>query len=231
MSTQLLQIETAFLNQNSVKSALLISEFRTLQRSELNAKKKRFDVSLEIAKVVTKGYEWFKAEGKTLLKENGIEWKTEDFFIKVYGWQKSYAYKLLKASALETQVVEGFKTECDRIDAEGKEAERSVAALLKYAKDGTIGGDEDGEEGGEGKPSVVATFTFKGENGNVSVRIMSDGSVKTSNDRADVMQSLSNFREMLMSYAPNTEETLEQVMDVQYEADVELEAEERAYGE
>jgi len=192
---------------------------------------------MEIAKVVTKGYEWFKAEGKTLLKENGIEWKTEDFFIKVYGWQKSYAYKLLKASALETQVVDNFKTECDRIDAEGKEAERSVAALLKYAKDGTIGGDEDGEEGGEGKPSVVATFTFKGEGGNVSVRIMSDGSVKTSNDRADVMQSLSNFREMLMG-APNTEETLENVMDaIAGCSEAELEArgwrtcDERAYGE
>ncbi len=214
MSTQLLQIETAFLNQENVKSALSMSEFKSLQRTEMNAKKKKFETSLAISRIVTKGYEWYKGEGKSLLNESGIEWKADDFFLKVYGWQKSYAYKLLKASAIEEQVVEGFKTECDRIDAEGKEAERSIAALLKYAKDGSIGGDGD-EEGGEGKPSVVATFTFKGEGGNVSVRIMSDGSIKTSNETADVLQSLSNFREMLMGYAPNTEETLEQVMDVE----------------
>ncbi len=207
-----------------------MSEFKSLQRTEMNAKKKKFETSLAISRIVTKGYEWYKGEGKSLLNESGIEWKADDFFLKVYGWQKSYAYKLLKASAIEEQVVEGFKTECDRIDAEGKEAERSIAALLKYAKDGSIGGDEDGD-GGEGKPSVVATFTFKADGyRSVSVRIMSDGSIKTSNETLSILQTLSVFREMLMS-APNTEETLEQVMNVQYEANVELEAEERAYGE
>jgi len=196
----------------------------------MNAKKKKFDTSLAISRIVTKGYEWYKGEGKAMLNESGIEWKAEDFFLKVYGWQKSYAYKLLKASALEEQVVDGFKTECDRIDAEGKEAERSIAALLKYAKDGSIGGDEEGD-GGEGKPSVVATFTFKAEGGNVSVRIMSDGSIKTSNANIEIIGALNGFRQMLEGQGAQNEETLEQVMDVMYEAGVELEAEERAYGE
>ena len=204
-----------------------MSEFKSLQRTEMNAKKKKFETSLAISRIVTKGYEWYKGEGKSLLNDSGIEWKADDFFLKVYGWQKSYAYKLLKASAIEEQVVEGFKTECDRIDAEGKEAERSIAALLKYAKDGSIGGDEEGD-GGEGKPSVVATFTYKSEDGNVSVRIMSDGTMKTSNETHDIINAVNVFKGMIRGC---TEETLEQVMDVMYEAGVELEAEERAYGE
>ncbi len=43
MSTQLLQIESAFLNQENVKSALSMSEFKSLQRTEMNAKKKKDD--------------------------------------------------------------------------------------------------------------------------------------------------------------------------------------------
>lgn len=243
--TQLLSIETAFLSNSEVKANLEITNVRAIQRAIENGQKKKFEQSLTLSALVKKGADWFKSEeGKRMRKEEGIEWNTEEFALKVYGWQKSFFHKMVKVGGLQTEVVDKFKAECDRLETEGEKPLRTIEALLKYAKqveetattDGE--GGADGEGGGEGasvetRQKAIATFAFKGETfgmPNVSVRLNSDGSLKTTNSAHEIRQAIN----VLMSAINNQpEETLEQVMDVdaQYLADVELEEQERAYGE
>ena len=89
MSQQLLTIETAFLSNENVKANLQLANVRTIQRQIENGQKKKFEQSLTLSTLVANGFAWFKSsEGKALRKEEGLEWTSEDFAMKVYGWQK-----------------------------------------------------------------------------------------------------------------------------------------------
>jgi hypothetical protein len=95
MST-LLAIESAFLRQSDVASALNLSEIRSIQRTIQNGQKKKFEQSLTLSHHVRTAFEWFQSEGgKAKLREEGITWTTEQFGQKVFGWQKSFFYKLI----------------------------------------------------------------------------------------------------------------------------------------
>jgi len=197
----LLSIEASFLNLPQVKQGLQLQEIRTLQRGLTNAKKKKFEQSLALSKLVLASHSWFTSkEGQALCAEQGITWTTEDFGAKVFGWQRSYFYKVLKAAKLEQAVVDTFKAKCDEVEAQGKEANRSIEGLLKFARavdsneqDGGQG--EDGEQGEVESPSVeraatIFTLSFKGLQGNVSVRIDENGTVKTTNSAEEIAQAI-----------------------------------------
>lgn len=237
MSQQLLTIETAFLSAPIVKAKLNLTNIKHLRKQELNAQKKKFSVSLEIAKMVKDGFDWFKSEeGKTAMSEHGLEWTASDFAEKVYGYKKSFMYRLVKVGGLATETIDSFNAECDRVESDGKTADRTLQGLLKYANQQPTegegeGGDGEGE-GGEGanveRAKAIITLAFKGESfglGNVSVRLNSDGEVKTTNTKEEIKHAISILMGALNS---QPEETLEQVMDVD---DVELEEAERAYGD
>lgn len=226
MSQQLLTIETAFLSAPIVKEKLNLTNIKHLRKQEMNAQKKKFSVSLEIAKMVKDGFEWFKSEeGKTAMSEHGLQWTISDFAEKVYGYKKSFMYRLVKVGELPTETIEAFNAECDRVEADGKTAERTIRGLLSYASqqptDGEgEGGDGEGE-GGEGanveRAKAIITLAFKGESfglGNVSVRLNSDGTTKTTNTIDEIRTAIS-----ILMGALNTqpEETLQQVMDVEEE--------------
>jgi hypothetical protein len=178
-----------------VKQGLKLAEFKTLQRNVENAQKRKFDGTLDLSKVVLASFEWFKsAEGQALCSEEGISWSSEDFANKVFGYQKSFFYKLTRAGKLETHLVDEFKAKCTELEAEGKTPNRTLEGLLKYAKEvevsNTAGGQGEGEGDGEGKaegeneaqvstrPQVAWSFEYKPEG--VKIQVLSDGSVKMS---------------------------------------------------
>ena len=201
--SNLLSIETAFLNLPQVKQALNLSEIRAVQRTITNAKKKKFEQTLALSKLVTQAVAWFQSEeGKRACAEEGISWSNEEIGLKVFGWQKSFFYKVVKAGRLEADVVETFKTKCDEAEAQGQEPNRSLEGLLKFAKqvestpnDGGNDGESEGES--ENEPQIetrvetILTFTYKSESGNVSVRIDAEGNVKTTNSAEQIQEAIS----------------------------------------
>lgn len=202
--SNLLSIESAFLNLPQVKQALNLQEIRAVQRTITNAKKKKFEQTLALSKLVTQAVAWFQSEeGKRACAEEGISWSNEEIGLKVFGWQKSFFYKVVKAGKLQTEVIETFKTKCDEAEAQGQEPNRSLEGLLKFAKQVETGSQEGGQgeesEGGEGESNepqietrveTILTFTYKSESGNVSVRIDAEGNVKTTNSPEQIREAI-----------------------------------------
>jgi hypothetical protein len=203
--SNLLTIERAFLSIPAVKQGLKLAEFKTLQRNVENAQKKKFDSTLDLSKVVLASFEWFKsAEGQALCSEEGISWNAEEFASKVFGFQKSFFYKLTRAGKLTAELVDEFKRKCTELESEGQTPNRSLEGLLKYAKEvevaNTTGGQAKGESEGEGegesqeaqvstRPQVVLVLEnkFTGH----KYQVLSDGSVKMSEGMTpDMVQDL-----------------------------------------
>jgi len=200
--SQLLSIETAFLSLPQVKQGLNLSEIRSVQRTITNAKKKKFEQTIALSKLVTTAVDWFQSEeGQRVCNDEGISWSNEEIGQKVFGWQKSFFYKVVKAGRLQPEVIESFNTKCNEVEAQGEEPNRSLEGLLKFAKQVEAGGNTE-SEGGEGEsesesePQVetrvetILTFTYKNEAGNVSVRIDANGLVKTTNSDEQIREAI-----------------------------------------
>jgi hypothetical protein len=212
--SELLSIEQAFLGLEVVSQGLNMSAIRTATKQVANAQKNKFHTSLELSKLVLKASEWFTSdEGKQICAEEGISWTTEQFSLKVFGWQKSYYYKMLKASKLEGHVVETFQELCNVMEEQGKNPERTLEGLLKYSKqlaeNRTSNANGEGGEGegeGEGEESqvevadrqVVLTLAYKNPNGNVSFRMNSQGDYKTTNTKEE-LQDVLNVLSLVIS--------------------------------
>jgi len=193
MST-LLAIESHFLTTANAIEGLKLRELRRVVSADLNATKKRFETSLQLSQIVAEGFDWYKsASGKATMANEGITWTTEEFALKVYGYQKSFFYKLVKAGAVETEKVEEYKTY--------EPNNRTIEGLLKFVKsggqdaEGKGGQDGEGEGEGEGetaeRPTTVFTMTYKTDSGNVSVRVDSAGVVKTTNTNEQISEAIS----------------------------------------
>ena len=197
--TNLLSIESAFLSNANVKTALNLTEVKSLQRTLLNGQKKKFEQTLQLSTYVAGALNWFKSEaGKLACNEAGITWSTEEFSLKVYGWQKSYFYKVVKAGNLAPEVIDTFKAKCDTLESEGKDSNRTLEGLLKYAKTGATGNDgEEGEEASVERVETVFTMAYKRENGNVSVRVDANGVFKTSNSVNEILEAIEYLKALL----------------------------------
>ena len=204
--SNLLSIETAFLNQSEIKNALNLNDIKRIQRQITNAHKSKFGHTLTMAKLVVKAEEWFTSEdGKFKMQDAGLSWSKEEFGQKVFGWQKSFFYKVLKAGKLSEQIVDAFNTKCDEADAQGKDVDRSLAGLLKFAQDfndvETIINEETGEEeiseeaieSAEVQERVETIFTMSMKNPegrNIAVRINANGELITRNDASEIAQAI-----------------------------------------
>ncbi len=209
----LLPIESAVLSKSNVKSALSLTEVKRIQSTLSNGAKSRLAKTLELAALVARGAEWFASEeGKRTFTEAGVTWSKEEFFLKTYGFQKSFAYKLTRAAVISQEVVNAFNEACDVAENNGKPTDRSLAGLLKFAKGqpvegDTQGGGGEGEEGGEGQPSVersqtIFTMSFKRSvledtAKNVSVRIDLDAKVSTTNSKEEIELAIAFLRAAL----------------------------------
>jgi hypothetical protein len=215
--SNLLSIEQAFLNLPAVKQGLNLQEIRSVQRTITNAKKKKFEQTLSLSKLVTQAVEWFSSdEGRSLMNEEGITWTNEEIGQKVFGWQKSFFYKVVKAGKLQSETIDTFKIKCDEAEAQGLEPNRSLEGLLKFAKQveatgsgegtGAEGGEGTGAEGGEGtgegegtspgaevetRVETIFAFTYKNTDGiKVSLKIDANGNKKTSNTSDEIAEAI-----------------------------------------
>lgn len=201
--SNLLSIEQAFLNLPQVKQALNLTEINRVQRSITNAKKQKFAQTLNLSKLAVSVVAWFASpEGQAIAQEEGITWNNEEIGQKVFGWQKSYFYKVLKAGKLEDAIVTDFTAQCDTAEREGLDPDRSLAGLLKFAKSlqsSNAGGGE-GEGGGKGgetetsvaiRPETIFTLAYKVDEGeNIAIRVNSNGEIKTANTKAELRKTI-----------------------------------------
>jgi len=204
--SNLLAIETAFLRLPEVSQALNLSEVRSIQRTIQNGQKKKFDQSVTLSKHVKFAFEWFNsAEGKQKLNDEGISWTAEQFGQKVFGWQKSFFYKLVKVANVPNEVVETFKVKCDEVERQGNDPNRSVEGLLKFAKASEETNNEgaEGEEGEgaevETRSATIFTLTFKTPEGNIAVRINEAGEVKTTNTLDEIVNAVEFLKTSIRS--------------------------------
>lgn len=204
--SNLLTIEQNFLNLPQVKTALNLAEITRVQRGITNAQKQKFTSTLTLAKIAVNVVNWFESEeGRSITAEEGISWTNEEIGSKVFGWQKSYFYKVLKAGKLPEEVVAEFTAQCDEADRNGLNPDRSLAGLLKWtravdsntAESGQGGESEEGEEGEseavavEIRPETIFTLSYKPTNGkNIAIRVDSNGIVKTTNTREELRKTI-----------------------------------------
>ena len=194
----LLSIEQNFLNLPTVKSALNLTEVKRTQRSINNAHKSKFNHTMKLTALIKSAVEWFESdEGKDTLREEGIEWNKEAFGKKVFGYQKSFFYKLVKVANLDERIVDAFSSKCDEI---GTDANRSIAGLLDFSRDIDLDNLEVSEDATEeeiteaeneaiesasveqDRTNYLFVMTFKNPNGNnLSVRVDDQGNVTGSN--------------------------------------------------
>ena len=173
--SNLLRIEAEFLRHPEVASALRLQEVRSIQRTITNAKKKKFEQSLALSQHVAAAFTWFKSpEGQARFREEGITWTAEDFGLKVFGWQKSFFYKMVKVAAVPAEVLERYSAQADE---SGEDAQRSVEELLSFAKAAEQGEDGSGQETAP-RAEVVLSLSFNHPDGKVTLKIDDAGQVK-----------------------------------------------------
>lgn len=208
--SNLLSIESAFLNLPQVKQAINLNEIKRAKRNVANAQKRKFEHTMSMAGLVKQAVNWFdSAEGKEVFREEGIEWSKADFGLKVFGWQKSYFYKVIKAANLDPRILEAFNTMCDNA---GEQANRSLAGLLEFGRDIDLDSLEHSEDATEeeineaveqaieeateqatqrDRVETIITLSFKNPNGdNVAWRIDANGQVHTRNTAEQVREVL-----------------------------------------
>ena len=203
--SNLLSIEADFLRNSQVEEALNLRAIRSLQRTLSNGQKKKFTQTLELSKKVVAVANWFTSEeGKQATADAGIYWNNEQIGLKLFGWQKSYFYKVLKAGKLDDSIIDDFNRLCDDAEREGQEPNRTLEGLLKFTRSGgneateTGGGateeDEEGEETTERAIEVrvptIFTMTYKGGEKNVSVRVDENSEVATTNSREEILRAI-----------------------------------------
>lgn len=214
MSTQLLSIEQALLSNEAVANGLNLTAIKSALKAEGNAQKQKFTKTLALSKLAVDALAWFKTdEAKAIFAANGVTWTTEDFAAKVFGWQRSYFYKVVKAGTIEADKVTEFNSLCDQAERQGLTADRTLAGLLKWAKTSAEaeanGQDGDGEDGQEAEASSVAraevllTLSFKatlvGAERNVALRVNTDGTAATANTKAEIEQAMALLQAALSS--------------------------------
>jgi hypothetical protein len=196
--SELLSIESAFLNLPNVKASLQLNEVKKIQKSINNAHKSKFNHTLKLTALIGDAVRWFSSdEGKAVLSDEGIEWSKEDFGRKVFGYQKSFFYKLLKVDALDERIISAFNTKCDAI---GDDANRSIAGLLEFSRSIDLDSLEHSEDATEEeiaeaeaelieeasvsqeRTNYLFVLSYKNPNGNnLSVRIDDQGNVSGNN--------------------------------------------------
>lgn len=197
----LLTIEQHFLSTANAIEGLKLRDLRRLTTADVNAQKKKFETSLQLSQIVAEGFEWYKSEcGRATMANEGISWTADEFAMKVYGYQKSFFYKLVKAGKIAGEQVEAYKT--------AEPENRTIEGLLKFDRTGetnaTAGeGETDGEGEGEGTetstaPTNMITFTYKATDGTkVSVKVDTRGLVKTDNSTAEILEAINLLKQAI----------------------------------
>jgi hypothetical protein len=179
------------------KKALALTAIKSLTAKVNDAEKQRFMNSLELAQMLAQTKTQFEDFCKAVinkLKDGGMTAKDlpkKDELIKlVYGFQKSFYYKLIKVGELPKHVVNKFIDKCDEAEKDGKDFARSIEALNTWAKNfETHKGEADADaesisdlrDGGERREVAWGI-----KEGKLKLNFFSDGSSETNFTDAEI---------------------------------------------
>jgi hypothetical protein len=211
--TNLLDIERALLTNEAVAQGLNLTELKKLLKAEQNAQKSKFAKSLALSKGIAQAHAWFKSpEAKALFNEAGVTWTMSDFALKVFGFDKSWMMKMVKAASLEDAKVERFIELCNEAESSNHATNRTIAGLLSWAKaseeqaaqadgDGDGEGDGDGAEASVAVSKTILTLSFKGREmgleANVALRIDNEGKLTTTATKEQIELALALIQSSL----------------------------------
>ena len=179
------------------KKALALTAIKSLTAKVNDAEKQRFMNSLELAQVLAQTKPQFEDFCKAVinkLKDSGTPAKDlpkKDELIKlVYGFQKSFYYKLIKVGELPKHVVNKFIDKCDEAEKDGKDFARSIEALNTWAKgydehkgeaDADAESIADLRDGGERRETLWSI-----KSGKLKLNFFSDGTSETNFTDAEI---------------------------------------------
>jgi hypothetical protein len=130
MNKELSKIEKTFLAKRNIKSAMNLTAINKGIDEDLKIGAKKFEGSIALSKHVLSAFDWYKSsEGKEAMKKASIEWGTEKFALKVFGWGKSYMHKMIKVGRMTDLFTDAFKRRV-LIDSDYRTA---VASIIKFA--------------------------------------------------------------------------------------------------
>jgi len=156
----LLEIEVQTLLENEVlQSGLQTAQIESFQNEIYTSGLSKFESSVSMSKVVAKSFEFFKESGKGLLEENGIYWGVDEFAQKMFGWKRSYLYKMVKLSKVHTSRIKRFKRDCQDIRESGEVVAVSVENCLKTIRESVQSGQD---ETPQTRPQIVLNIKLDG---------------------------------------------------------------------
>lgn len=121
-------LETISLNNDFSEISGLVNSINAQ-----NAQKRKYYNSIILSKIVTQTAEWFKSEeGTEWMKSQKKNWSNEKIGKNIFGWQKSFYYKLLKMGELSDQIFLAFDSHCDSNPDDN--LNRSIANLLRFSR-------------------------------------------------------------------------------------------------
>ena len=217
----LLEIETGLLGSSFVQDGLNLSKIKWLQRTQKTEERSRFSKQLHMANLMKAGKEWFdKAETQQYFADNGVTWTSDELADKVFECGKSWMYKCIKASNVDTEVVDKFKEQCKVLQTDGYKVKVTIEELNKFnsallldpnatVSDLMTGADsvvEDTTENSETaedsntEPSVDTIFTMSYKLNavdNVAVRYSAIDGLITTNTREEIKTAIAFLTEQL----------------------------------
>ena len=174
-----------------------------------DSKKAKFDTTLKLSKEVFKSFNWFNSDsGKEEMRIAGISMNTEQFGNKIFGWKKSYFYKMVKLGTIaeeRTEVITRFKRECTRLESQGENVSRSLENALKYANDSARSTEESGEDSAEVRTQTPLKWEFKTKIGGVgSIKAFGTEGVATEiRDNGEFTEGLKDFLKTIERVYPS----------------------------
>lgn len=199
----LLELEQSILNDNeSLKNGLQVEKINEFQNEIFTSGVSKFQSSVKMSKVVKKSVNYFDSqECKNMMIEEGISWTKEEFFLKLYGWKKSYGYKMLKLSSIHTSKINKFirkMTELRENGQDTKESSISVENCLKFIR------SESGEETTETttpNPIIFKSFMlFDGVKKTITIK--NDGTIKSDLENDEIELMIEKLKEVQISQLP-----------------------------
>ncbi|QDP61251.1 MAG: hypothetical protein Unbinned1524contig1000_8 [Prokaryotic dsDNA virus sp.] len=193
----LMSNEVQLFNENAqISRGLQISQITDLQTIIDESNSTKFDTSVKMSKLVLKSFKYFKSDRcKEVFEEEGISWSVEDFSQKIFGWNKSFFYKMVKIGNTPTTTINKFNREVNRLKEEGTPIVRSVENCLKFVKELNTEGN------GEETPMTPRTETtlsvkMKFDISSKSFKIV-NGEFKTDMTNDEVQKVMEKFAEYL----------------------------------
>ena len=215
MST-LLPIETAFIQSYTYDGGSL-SQLHTLQNSELDLDKRKFDKSLSQAEQVRSALAHFESDaGKAAMAATGLTWTKTEFCEKALRYQdRSFVNKMVRVANRNDEfpaLISKYKREQTRLAADGAKAPRSIVHFDKWSRELLEQAEESGEsvedvaeeaevEATPATTSQMAQFRFKHPiHGNVVVNIDEAGDVQTTNTGEAIANTFNIFKSVVSAW-------------------------------